>query len=58
MAKHYTMEQYKLLCRAYNDAVILGLEQFQVGGQTLLTNYAKYLLEHMASVLEPELPRD
>ena len=57
MAEQYTMEQYKLLCAAYNDAVILGLEEFQLNNQTFLTNYVKYLLEHVASILEPELQR-
>jgi hypothetical protein len=55
--KQYTMEQYELLCNAYNNAVILEQEQFEFGDRILLTDYAKYLLDHMASVLEPELKR-
>jgi hypothetical protein len=44
----FTHGKVRALRRAYNAAVRAGLEEFDFEGQTLLTAYAKYLLEWLS----------
>lgn len=47
-----TPELYQRLKREYVKAQAEGLEVFEFEGQTLVVNYAKYMLEFLSSKME------
>ena len=49
-----TMKKYKELKKAHGDAVKGKLDKFKYEGEFMVTDYAKYLIEH----IENELARD
>jgi len=46
------------LRRLYNDAVVNGDKSFNFRGSIILTQYAKYLLEHIDAQTIPGAPQD
>lgn len=42
------------LKKEYQNAVEKGLEQFSLNGHTLVTGYAKYLVQHLSPIFEKD----
>lgn len=50
MSRGVNIEELEPLKKAYNKAVELEMKEFQYRGATLITDFAKYLIEHMESI--------
>ena len=50
----FDWEKLNRLKTAYNNAVKSGQNSFIFEGHELLTNYAKYLIEYLNSVIRPK----
>lgn len=51
---NFTPDKVKALQRAYTHAVEIKADAFTFEGQVVLTSYAKYLLEYLATTFPKE----